>query len=210
MVKITPLILMIILLVSGCIKTESPKASNTVDSSSIPEMKFLKVLEKIETDKDYDYDLQHLIGYKFESGITETRALDRFNSGSTWRKGDDDFSWYIQTYTVDNLGITVLTGIFDIRTENREARILDIATFRKEGKKVYFGTLWTPDPYQKDSQEEDPYRLGVYFYEDPQEVKSGTRIYPDYIIDMKDRKLHVHEPSGEDEKLFLYRDPNPV
>ncbi|MDY7027100.1 MAG: hypothetical protein SVR04_02270 [Spirochaetota bacterium] len=207
MVKITPLILIIILIIFGCIKTESPKPSHAVDSSSIPEMKFLKVLEKIETDKDYSYDFQKFIAYEMQR--EETIALNEFVSCNSGGYGDDRFSWYIRTFTVDTLGVTVLIEI--VRSnEKRIEKILDIATFRKEEKKVYFGTLWTPNPYQKDSQEEDPYRLGVFFYEDPHEVKSGTRIYPDYIIDMKDRELYVHEPSGEDEKLFLYRDPNPV
>lgn len=183
---------LVFFLFSGCVKSSTPKIT------------FFEALEHIEINADYDFDFSRYSEYKMD--VEFENSTSKYGAASSWTVVSEDFSWYIQNFRVRDMGVSAL---INIARDDNLAMILDISTFYREGKRVYFGTLWEP-VYPPGSQGELPYRLGVYFYSDPEEVKIGTRIKPDYIIDMKDRKLWVHEPDGEDKKLFLYQDPNPM
>ena len=196
----------VVILFCGCKKSENTIVEKQTLGPKRPGLSFYELLTHMEETKEYVYDFQKYIGYGMSRD--EEISLDQFGSASTWTSRDTGSALYIRTFKVGSLGIVGLLHIVSTN-EDRLEKILDITTFHQEGKQVYFSTLWEP-VYPPGSQGELPYRLGVYFYTDPDEIKPGKRIRPDYIIDMKEKRLFVHEPSGDDERLFLYRDPGPM
>lgn len=202
---ISPIVIFVILFLPfGCVKSEKTIGERHNSESNQPEMSFFEALNHVEETQNYEFEFEQYVGYGMDK--EEVIALDEFGAGSTWSVITEEFSWYIRSFRVGELGISLL---INIDRPDQLGMIFDITTFQKEDKQVHFGTLWEPGP-RPNTQSEIPHRLGVYFYEHPDEIRPGLRISPDYLIDMQERQLLVHEPSGEDKQLFLFRDPNPM
>ncbi|MDC7124044.1 MAG: hypothetical protein PQJ46_00655 [Spirochaetales bacterium] len=214
------LILCVAVSLTACTKQETKNdmvkldIEQTVDEPhekehTVYEMSFFETLQMMENQEYYDYNLKKYIGYEMVGD--EDLYLDQYGFCSSRVVGDPAFRLYTRNFVVGNMGVSVLFWIVKTN-ENRLEKILDITTFKEEGQDVYFSSLWESKPYLDPPEVEDPYRLGVSFYQNPSEVESGVRIPIFYIIDMdiENGKLNVHKPEGEEKELFLYQDPNPV